>query len=714
MPFRIDCPKCQAAYTCPDQQLGKKLQCAKCGQVFLAGQAAPQVQARPAAPAVVTSRRAPPPPPAVPQRSPAGLLIVVGLLATFLVGAAVGSIATYALMAPPERSVAQAPAPSQPQPPAEAKDGPLPPPQQKAPERDAPKEEPPQEESRGRDEPKPKEGPKPREAPKAAPKPNDEPKPKDEPKPPPPPAPQNDPPVKNGDELPRKAAIGREFVYQLTTDKGKATYNQVSGPKGLTISGDGLVRWTPEAGMDGVYEILVQVNGRDLQRYKIVVEDPAAAALKDPPVKNGDELPRKAVVGFDFAFQLTTDKGKAAYTQITGPKGLSVSRGGLVRWRPEAGQAGVHEFMVQLGNSGEVHKYKILVEEDPGRGIALLPLPAPGGWAMTPDNVTLIVSLPEQGKLVYFDTVAGKELNRVEVDFKPAALAIQGDTLFAAGKGTSMVYALDAKTGKAKKEYSLESDAVVQLACHPKQGLLYASTTKLGVYAIDPAGGEVTKTKARGTFLAVDPVDGKHVYTGWQPPLDEFGDVVVEEGADGKMKFYWDRWGKRAVIMKYAVAGPRLKFVAGQNNAAVNGWVLRLTPDGKRVMILGGGGWRPKGEGTGGGYVVALYNTDNLEAMVGQAPHGTDIIFHPVLSLGVTNHSGADLTVFNAKSLAKRGTVHIAKGGDQRQFLLTFGGKGTKVLVWNGEDVKNRQGLHFIPLALNADEQAALAKVYAN
>jgi hypothetical protein len=196
-----------------------------------------------------------------------------------------------------------------------------------------------------------------------------------------------------------------------------------------------------------------------------------------------------------------------------------------------------------------------------------------------------------------------------------------------------------------------------------------------------------------------------------QPPSDG-GELVFEDLPNGKFKVYWDDWGKRALMMKYAVEGGKLKQISGQNNAAVNGWVMHLTPDGKRIMILGGGGWRPKGEGAGGGYVVAVYNADNLESMVGQAPHGINIAFHSVLNLGVTFHAGTDLSFFNARSLTTRGTLHFSKVGTGGQALLTFGGKGTKVLVWNGEDLGHGQGLQIIPLELSAEDRAALEKKY--
>jgi len=144
----------------------------------------------------------------------------------------------------------------------------------------------------------------------------------------------------------------------------------------------------------------------------------------------------------------------------------------------------------------------------------------------------------------------------------------------------------------------------------------------------------------------------------------------------------------------------------------VNGWYMHLTPDGKRLMMVGGGGWRPKGEGTGGGYVTALFSTANLKAMVGQVPSGLTIAFHPVLPLCVINGHGLDLTLFNSRSLALRGKIPLSKKEERRPFLLTFGGKGTRVIVWNGEDIKNGQGLTFVQLDSSAADRAALERVY--
>jgi hypothetical protein len=407
-------------------------------------------------------------------------------------------------------------------------------------------------------------------------------------------------------------------------------------------------------------------------------------------------------------------EGKAKYAKFDGPTGLEVSEDGLLKWTPDKTMAGKQKVGVQVNNM-QKHYYWIEVVDATDYHITTLGLPPPTGWVMLPDQVTLIVSQADKAQLVYFDTVAAKETQRVEVDFQPGALAVQGDTLFAAAKGASTVYALDARTGKAKKEYSVGSDAVARIACHPEKGFVYATTITFGVYSIGPKSGIVTKTKAKGFWIAVDPINGDSVFTGVQPQIRD--ELVIRTEMGNTISIYSDTWGRRAVLMKYAVADNDLKPASVQDNAAVNGWDLHLTPDGKRVMIVGGGGWRPKDNSNTGGYVVAVYSADNLQNMTGQAPHGLNVAFHPVLNLGVTNHYGMDLTLFNGKSLAKRTTIPLSKPqqgglGERRPLLLTFGAKGTKLILWNGEDVGQHQGLQFIPLDLKAEERAELEKKY--
>src|SRR4051794_40634777 len=80
-------------------------------------------------------------------------------------------------------------------------------------------------------------------------------------------------------------------------------------------------------------------------------------------------------------------------------------------------------------------------------GEATFDLPAMGGFAVSPDNSTLVVSLTAKTELVYYDTVAGKEKKRVSVEFQPTQMVWGDKVLFVAQKASGLVHILDAKSG---------------------------------------------------------------------------------------------------------------------------------------------------------------------------------------------------------------------------------------------------------------------------
>jgi len=344
-------------------------------------------------------------------------------------------------------------------------------------------------------------------------------------------------------------------------------------------------------------------------------------------------------------------------------------------------------------------------------------LPWLGGWALLEDKRTLVASLTEKAELLYIDTVDGAELRRVTLDFQPGALALQGDTLFAIRKNSSVLCAVEAATGKLKKELKIPGDPLVRVACAPK-GRVYASNAKGHIFSIDPSSGSAATTEARGLFLQVDP-KGQFVYTGRTSP-DDWG-IEVEKEKDGTTTWYFDDWGYRSMIRKYAVSGTVLRQAATNDNTAVNGRSMVLSPDGSRIAMAGGGGWRPKRAGGGaGGYTIAIYDTKDLTTMLGQADVGAypqNIAFHPVLDLGVTLKSDAELTLFKPKSMAtvKRWQVKGASGITDFPGWLMFAGRGETLLYFHapGGGEKNQTGkLYLIPLELSAEDKGALQKAY--
>ena len=337
---------------------------------------------------------------------------------------------------------------------------------------------------------------------------------------------------------------------------------------------------------------------------------------------------------------------------------------------------------------------------------AEIKIPPAGGIVLAPDTTTLVVSVPSEGKLLYFNAGTEKKVKEVEVDFKPFSLAVQGKLLFASTKGAATVHVLDLETGKEQREIKTSEDPILSLACHPSKGLLYATTDSDVVLAIDPANGKVTKTKARGQMIVIDPVDAKFVYTGIQKPIRD--QLVIEEGPNKQIKVSLAVVNARALMLKFAVDGTDLKPLAFQDNAAINGFALAVSGDGKRIAMAGGGGWVAKNSPKTSSS-IAVFETSDLKTMVGEVDCGEQysISFHPVLNLGVAVRRGNDLIVFNGKSLAEKEVIK-APGG---MGSVHYAARGTKLIQIVGSGVDSIVSFH--PLKLSDGDKATLKTAYS-
>src|SRR5262245_28142290 len=63
-----------------------------------------------------------------------------------------------------------------------------------------------------------------------------------------------------------------------------------------------------------------------------------------------------------------------------------------------------------------------------------------GGGTVLPDGKTFVVTVPSQAKLIFYDTLAEKEIKSVEVDFQPSVIAAQKDKLFVGTKGAPIIH----------------------------------------------------------------------------------------------------------------------------------------------------------------------------------------------------------------------------------------------------------------------------------
>lgn len=542
-----------------------------------------------------------------------------------------------------------------------------------------------------------------------------------------------------------------EFIFDFTSEIEPGKFTLVAGPAGLKLSETGGVSgFRPGNGSHGdKTEVKFQVDrAGELSYYAYLFEfsrdrphmvaGAAGASKKSNEDIAYDWYPESIQSGTGFRANLSRMAGKGDFLLLEGPHGFKISPTGEMEWDPRNGNMGIQKVIIRQNRKPKSERLiyiKFLVERHPSRKIqsrlaatlkrkdakprdkedllhTVIECPRPGGWVISPDGKTLVVSDPAEAQLIYFDTRKEKEIRRVEVDFQPNLLAFHRGSIVASSKGSSVIRVLNAKNGEIKKEIRTGSEAIVDLACHPKKGHVYASNSKYEILFIDIEKDKATTTNAKGHFLAVDPTAGEYLYAGIQPRNPrELKVEISEEGDTTTFRFFRDTWGARAAMMRYQVKGQRLKLLETQDNAAVNGRTMHLTPDGKRIMMIGGGGWRPKTEGTGGGYITAIFRSGNLDERVGQIPSGSNVIFHPILKMGIINDGGMQLKPFRDKAYVLKPAIVLDEKFEpsyEPSPLLTFCDKGRKVAIWNGSDINQRKGLHIIPLPLTEQEKKKL------
>jgi hypothetical protein len=262
------------------------------------------------------------------------------------------------------------------------------------------------------------------------------------------------------------------------------------------------------------------------------------------------------------------------------------------------------------------------------------------------------------------------------------------------------------------REISLPGEPIARLDCHPAKGLLYAVNLNHEVYSIDPDKGTHQKTAAKGQLLAVDPSEGKFVYSGIQKPIQDV--LVIQELGGNKVKLSLQQANTRALMLKYAVEGNELKLVAANDNAAVNGRGMAVSADGKRVAMAGGGGWRSKTDPRAN-YAIAVFETAKMSDLQGQVdtgPYPNNIAFHPVLNLGAAWNT-QEIILFNAKSFVKKDTFKTEDSSFNHSGYLLFGGRGTKVIYCSyNAPIQKDSVLQIFSLPLSGADQELVNKAY--
>jgi hypothetical protein len=277
-----------------------------------------------------------------------------------------------------------------------------------------------------------------------------------------------------------------------------------------------------------------------------------------------------------------------------------------------------------------------------------------GGFAVTPDNVTLIIAVTSKTELVYYDTVAGKESKRVKVEFQPTRMALSGNVLFVAQKGSGIVHILDAANGKELKTAKTGAP-IKDVAALSAKPIAIVTNANREVYVVDDKGGSSKAAGVQGDYVAVDPSAGAFICTT----------------VNGRV---------RSDLFKYVVDGKELKSGENMPGAGVNISGLAVSPDGQQVAVVAGGGYVEQGSRKRH-YSVPVYSTSELKTMLGEmetTPYPSGVAYHPTQPLAAAMNGGSG-SLFNTKSFAGTKKIEAAKAGTVT--VLAFVGKGKKLAI---------------------------------
>jgi hypothetical protein len=311
-----------------------------------------------------------------------------------------------------------------------------------------------------------------------------------------------------------------------------------------------------------------------------------------------------------------------------------------------------------------------------------------GGFALSPDNATLAVGLTAKPEIVYLDTVAGKELKRVALEFQPGRMAWQDKTLFVAQKAGGVVHVLEAGTGKEAATATVGS-TVRNLTCHPRRGLAFVTNISGELWMLNAKGRSMHIKRAKAHLAAVDPSEGKFLYTLYE----------------GRVRTDLTRF---TVLPNGVRFGPTLPNACGRNL-----YEVFVTGDGKQVGASCGGGYDEAGSRRRH-YAIPMYGTADMKTMRGEiVPNGLAAA-HPVLPLVAVVRMNAPpgserhCHIVNTSTYAEVSKIPLGKRGGNPT-VLTFGGKGRK-LVCGLDTGKGVTRLVVMDLALTRAQEEALKK----
>ncbi|WP_171040821.1 Ig-like domain-containing protein [Marinobacter alexandrii] len=279
------------------------------------------------------------------------------------------------------------------------------------------------------------------------------------------------------------AFTGQTYGYDVIArdaDGDSLSYALETGPAGMTLSGEGVLRWTPDANQIGAHDVRIRVSdGKSYVTQSYILDAVDGSTNNYPEITSRPTF--QAVVGEVYQYQLVAtdaDGDALTYGALTLPDGMSVDSSGLVTWTPTQGQIGLHDvaYFADDGKGRTLQSTSIRVQEEPA--------PLTVHVLVSPDSVqagdTVTIDVFTEGGKGDFDVA-------VDVDGQPLVVNPYGRTYWAAdgsGRHTVTATVSDSETTVSEQAFvtildDTDSVAPVVTLEGPESGTLITAPTDI-------------------------------------------------------------------------------------------------------------------------------------------------------------------------------------------------------------------------------------------
>lgn len=375
------------------------------------------------------------------------------------------------------------------------------------------------------------------------------------------------------------------------------------------------------------------------------------------------------------------------------PAGLSVSPDGTLSWDVPAEFRGTLECDLSVKGTDGSDRRKLVFSASvcsladsktwkSGSGILVLDSKetlaagAPGSTYAAVTHGTELFSL---------DAKTLRPIQQAALPEAAVQLQLRGDDAIVITPKQLIVYSLPSL--KQRTSVKLLCDKITDVAVHPSQRICW-------IAARDPEFGDGFRSRrilqvnestgkaawldgALGKLIAVSP-DGKSLFVGIK---EDFYDSTFVVDVFGQ-PYQLSQYASVDLLMRYSLFGTSAKPQQLQARPGENLRRIVISPDGKHVSPVAGGGFRA-GSGTQNGYTIPSLQAGNLT--VCDAAFNTDaypqfIAYHPTLDL-VAAGNEKQIRVFELKTGIARGPNIGAPEGMTALSNAFFSGDLTKVCV---------------------------------